>query len=49
MASDDLRTDGARPEHASPGWSPFVYRPIIDKLQDDLFPLPGGGGKMTAF
>ncbi len=49
MASDDLRTDGARPEHASPGWSPFVYRPIIDKLQDDLFPLPGGGGKKTAF
>jgi len=49
MASDDLRTDGARPEHASPGWSPFVYRPIIDKLQDDIFPLPGGGGKMTAF
>ena len=49
MVSDDLRTDGARPEHASPGWSPFIYRPIIDKLQDDLFPLPGGGGKMTAF
>jgi pimeloyl-ACP methyl ester carboxylesterase len=49
MASDDLRTDGARPEHASPGWSPFIYRPIIEKLQDDLFPLPGGGGKKTAF
>ena len=49
MASADLRTDGARPAHASPGWSPFVYRPIIDKLQDDLFPLPGGGRKMTAF
>ena len=49
MASDDLRTDGARPEPASPGWSPFVYRPIIEKLQDDLFPLPGGGGKKTAF
>ena len=49
MISDDLRTDGARPEHASPGWSPFIYRPIIEKLQDELFPLPGGGGKMTAF
>lgn len=49
MVSDDLRTDGARPEHASPGWSPFIYRPIIEKLQDELFPLPGGGGKMTAF
>ncbi|WP_370124920.1 thioesterase domain-containing protein [Arthrobacter sp. MW3 TE3886] len=49
MASDDLRTDGARPEHASPGWSPFIYRPIIENLQDGLFPLPGGGGKKTAF
>ena len=49
MVSDDLRTDGARPEHASPGWSPFIYRPIIEKLQDELFPLPGGGGKKTAF
>ena len=49
MVSADLRTDGARPEHASPGWSPFIYRPIIEKLQDDLFPLPGGGGKKTAF
>ncbi|WP_223987011.1 thioesterase domain-containing protein [Arthrobacter sp. NicSoilB8] len=49
MASADLRTDGARPEHASPGWSPFVYRPIIEKLQDDIFPLPNGGGKKTAF
>ena len=27
MASDSLRTDGARPAHASPGWNPFVYRP----------------------
>jgi pimeloyl-ACP methyl ester carboxylesterase len=49
MVSDDLRTDGARPEHASPGWSPFIYRPIIEKLQDDLFPMPGGGGKKTVF
>jgi len=49
MVSDDLRTDGARPEHASPGWSPFIYRPIIEKLQDDLFPLPGGGKKTAAF
>jgi pimeloyl-ACP methyl ester carboxylesterase len=45
MVSDNLRTDGAKPEHASPGWSPFVYRPIIEKLQDDFFPLPTGGGK----
>ena len=45
MVSDDLRTDGALPAHASPGWSPFVYRPIIENLEDQIFPLPGGGGK----
>lgn len=49
MASDSLRTDGARPAHASPGWSPFVYRPIIEELQDELFPLPSGGGRKTVF
>jgi pimeloyl-ACP methyl ester carboxylesterase len=49
MASDGLRTDGARPAHASPGWSPSVYRPIIDELLDELAPLPAGGGKKTAF
>lgn len=49
MASDLLRTDGARPAHASPGWNPFVYRPVIEELQDELFPLPSGGGKKTAF
>jgi pimeloyl-ACP methyl ester carboxylesterase len=49
MVSDELRTDGARPEHASPGWNPSVYRPIIEKLQDEFFPLPGGGGKKIAF
>jgi hypothetical protein len=49
MDPETLRTDGARPAHASPGWSPSVYRPIIDTLQDGLFPLPSGGGKRTAF
>lgn len=49
MASDSHRTDGARPAHASPGWNPFVYRPVIEGLQDELFPLPSGGGKKIAF
>jgi pimeloyl-ACP methyl ester carboxylesterase len=49
MIADELRTDGARPAHASPGWNPSVYRPIIEKLQDELFPLPTGGGKKVAF
>lgn len=49
MVSADLRTDGARPAHASPGWNPNVYRPIIEELQDELLPLPARGGKKTAF
>jgi pimeloyl-ACP methyl ester carboxylesterase len=49
MASSDLQTAGALPAHASPGWNPFVYRPILAELQDSIFPLPGGGGKMTPF
>ena len=49
VVSDELRTDGARPAHASPGWNPAVYRPLIEELQDELFPLPSGGGKKTAF
>ena len=49
MVPETPTTDGARPAHASPGWSPFVYRPIIEKLQDGLFPLPSGGGKKTVF
>ena len=49
MVSDSLRTDGARPAHASPQWSPFVYRPLIEKLQDEFLPLPSGGGKKTAY
>jgi pimeloyl-ACP methyl ester carboxylesterase len=49
MASSDLKTEGALPAHASPGWNPFVYRPILASLQDEIFPLPGGGGKMTPY
>ncbi len=49
MVSADLRTDGARPAHASPGWNPSIYRPIIEELQDELVPLPSRGGKKTAF
>jgi hypothetical protein len=49
MANSSLRTDGARPAHASPGWNPFIYRPLIEELQDGMFPLPSGGGKKTAF
>ncbi|MEE2523459.1 thioesterase domain-containing protein [Pseudarthrobacter sp. J75] len=45
----DLRTDGARPAHASPGWNPFVYRPLVVELQDRLFPLPGGGSRVTIY
>lgn len=49
MASSELQTEGALPAHASPGWNPFVYRPILADLQDEIFPLPGGGGRITPF
>ena len=49
MVSDDRQTTGALPAHASPGWNPFVYRPILEDLENEIFPLPGGGGKMTPF
>lgn len=49
MASAGHRTDGALPAHASPGWNPFVYRPILEDLQNELFPLPGGGSRMTPY
>ncbi|WP_346958589.1 thioesterase domain-containing protein [uncultured Arthrobacter sp.] len=48
MVSDSLQTDGARPAHASPQWNPFVYRPLIEELQDEFLPLASGGGKKTA-
>jgi pimeloyl-ACP methyl ester carboxylesterase len=49
MISAELKTDGARPAHASPQWNPLVYRPIVASLQDELFPLPSGGSKMTPY
>ncbi|WP_104140423.1 thioesterase domain-containing protein [Arthrobacter sp. ZGTC131] len=49
MVSSDRQTDGALPAHASPGWNPFVYRPILAALQDEVFPLPSGGRKVTPF
>ena len=47
MVSDGLQTDGARPAHASPGWNPFVYRPIIEELHGRVLPAAPGGGKKT--
>jgi hypothetical protein len=49
MVSNDLRTDGALPPHASPQWNPFIYRPIVQTLQDELFPLPGAAGRVAAY
>ena len=47
MASDSQRTDGARPAHASPGWNPFVYRPVIEGLETTLPPSLGRGQKIA--
>jgi pimeloyl-ACP methyl ester carboxylesterase len=49
MVSTDLQTLNARPAHASPGWNPSIYRPIIEGLMNDFFPLPGGGTRVTVF
>ena len=49
MVSTNLQTEGARPAHASPGWNPAVYRPIVDQLMNEFFPLPGGGSRVTVF
>ncbi|MGW9413536.1 alpha/beta fold hydrolase [Arthrobacter cupressi] len=49
MASSDRRTDGALPAHASPQWNPFVYRPVVQGLEDELLPLPGAAGRVTPY
>jgi pimeloyl-ACP methyl ester carboxylesterase len=49
MVSTELQTTGAAPAHASPGWNPNVYRPILDELLDVHFPLPRGGSKVSVF
>jgi pimeloyl-ACP methyl ester carboxylesterase len=49
MVSSGLQTDGAVPAHASPGWNPTVYRPILQQLLDENFPLPRGGSRVTVF
>jgi pimeloyl-ACP methyl ester carboxylesterase len=49
MVSTDIQTAGALPAHASPGWNPTVYRPIVDRLMNEFFPLPGGGSRVTVF
>jgi pimeloyl-ACP methyl ester carboxylesterase len=49
MVSTDLQTTGAAPAHASPGWNPNIYRPILDELLNGFFPLPRGGSRVTVF
>ncbi|WP_104043234.1 thioesterase domain-containing protein [Arthrobacter sp. ZGTC412] len=49
MVSSGLQTEGAAPAHASPGWNPNIYRPILQELLDENFPLPRGGSRVTVF
>jgi pimeloyl-ACP methyl ester carboxylesterase len=49
IVSTRLQTDGALPAHASPGWNPTVYRPILEQLLDEFFPLPRGGSRVSVF
>jgi pimeloyl-ACP methyl ester carboxylesterase len=49
IVSTDIQTEGALPAHASPGWNPNVYRPILQRLLDEFFPLPKGGSRVSVF
>jgi hypothetical protein len=49
IVSTDLQTEGALPAHASPGWNPNVYRPVLERLLDEFFPLPRGGSRVSVF
>ena len=49
IVSTDIQTEGALPAHASPGWNPNVYRPILERLLDEFFPLPRGGSRVSVF
>ena len=49
MVSSNLQTTGAAPAHASPGWNPQVYRPLLADLLDEYFPLPRGGSRVSIF
>ncbi|MFE4194254.1 thioesterase domain-containing protein [Paenarthrobacter sp. NPDC056912] len=40
MALPELSTAGARPAHASPQWNGDVYRPLLERIQNELQPLP---------
>jgi len=49
MVSSNLQTTGAAPAHASPGWNPQIYRPLLAELLDGFFPLPRGGSRVSIF
>ena len=49
MVSSNLQTTGAAPAHASPGWNPQVYRPLLTELLDEFVPLPRGGSRVSIF
>ncbi|MFJ5955978.1 thioesterase domain-containing protein [Paenarthrobacter sp. NPDC092416] len=40
MKISNLSTEGARPAHASPQWASDVYRPLLERVQNELEPLP---------
>ncbi|MHC6593833.1 alpha/beta hydrolase [Arthrobacter sp. C152] len=49
MVSSNLQTVGAAPAHASPGWNPQIYRPLLTDLLDEFVPLPRGGSRVSIF
>ena len=50
MVSNTLITEGARPAHASPQWTPGIYQRLVEDILDEHAPLPAtGGGRKTPF
>jgi pimeloyl-ACP methyl ester carboxylesterase len=47
MISNDRLTVGAVPAHASPQWNPALYGRVVEEIEDELFPLPSGGGRVA--
>jgi pimeloyl-ACP methyl ester carboxylesterase len=49
LLTADLVTHGALPAHASPQWNPGIYQPLIEGVEDEFFPMPGGGKSVSVY
>jgi len=49
LLTSGLVTAGALPAHASPQWNPGIYQPLILQVEDEFFPMPGGGKTVSFY